>query len=143
MQNVKKTTAWSVLFFRQSAFSRSPRLHDCVCGSPQWPVPRVRPEPDAAEARDEDNALARENRLLSRARRRAEPTSREKCASRRQKSTRFAHTGIVDVISRRSLSLLYRSRSSDRSCTSDDPSGQFASVDEARALIARLEKKEE
>ena len=36
-----------------------------------------------------------------------------------------------------------RSRSSDRSCTSDDPSGQFASVDEARALIARLEKKEE
>ena len=39
---------------RQSAFSR--RLHDCVCGSSQWPVPRVRPEPDATEARDEDHA---------------------------------------------------------------------------------------
>ena len=50
-----QNSAWSVLFFRQSPFSRSLRLHDCVCGSPQWPVPRVRPEPDAAEARDEDH----------------------------------------------------------------------------------------
>ena len=39
---------------RQSAFSR--RLHDCVCGSSQWPVPRVWPESDATEARDEDHA---------------------------------------------------------------------------------------
>ena len=55
VQNAKNNGVVGTFLPPTSAFSRSPRLHDCVCGSPQWPVPRVRPEPDAAEARDEDH----------------------------------------------------------------------------------------